>query len=170
LLDRKRARRVVRAIREVGIHPDPTQAEEALDQHERMCPGRGAEEVAVRCFPERRVSKWVVSDRGLRTMWDAAASPVDARLGVSQLAGKAPRNELEMGATRRERALGIRKFGLASAVHSKIDAMVSARRCVNRRFLAAIGEGLADVNAGRVLTTQELKKSFEAEFGPIAWQ
>jgi predicted transcriptional regulator len=37
-------------------------------------------------------------------------------------------------------------------------------------FLAAIGEGLADVNAGRVLTTQELKKSFEAEFGPIAWQ
>ena len=25
-------------------------------------------------------------------------------------------------------------------------------------------------HAGRVLTTQELKKSFEAEFGPIAWQ
>jgi hypothetical protein len=43
--------------------------------------------------------------------------------------------------------------------------------CVNTvAFLAAIGEGLADVNAGRVLTTQELKKSFEAEFGPIAWQ
>jgi hypothetical protein len=40
----------------------------------------------------------------------------------------------------------------------------------HRRFLAAIGEGLADLNAGRVLTTQELKKSFEAEFGPIAWQ
>jgi predicted transcriptional regulator len=32
----------------------------------------------------------------------------------------------------------------------------------HRRFLAAIGEGIADVNAGRVLTTQELKKSFEA--------
>src|SRR6186713_2574610 len=31
-----------------------------------------------------------------------------------------------------------------------------------RRFLAAIGEEPADVNAGRVLTTQELKKSFEA--------
>ncbi len=29
---------------------------------------------------------------------------------------------------------------------------------------------LADVNAGRMLPTQELKKSFEAEFGPIAWQ
>jgi hypothetical protein len=40
----------------------------------------------------------------------------------------------------------------------------------HRRFSAAIGEGLADVDAGRVLTTQELKKSFEAEFGPIAWQ
>jgi hypothetical protein len=26
-----------------------------------------------------------------------------------------------------------------------------------------------DVNAGRLLTTQELKKSFEAEFGPTAW-
>ncbi len=40
----------------------------------------------------------------------------------------------------------------------------------HRRFLAAISAGLADVNAGRMLTTQELKKSFEAEFGPIAWQ
>lgn len=40
----------------------------------------------------------------------------------------------------------------------------------HRRFLAAIGEGLADIDAGRVLTTQELKKSFEAEFGPIASQ
>jgi prevent-host-death family protein len=40
----------------------------------------------------------------------------------------------------------------------------------HRRFWAAIGEGLVVVDAGRVLTTQELKKSLEAEFGPIAWQ
>jgi prevent-host-death family protein len=39
-----------------------------------------------------------------------------------------------------------------------------------RRFLAAIDEGLADVDAGRVMTTDELKQSLEAEFGPIAWQ
>ncbi len=38
----------------------------------------------------------------------------------------------------------------------------------HRRFLTAIGDGLADVNAGRVLTTQELKKSFEAEFAVVA--
>jgi prevent-host-death family protein len=38
----------------------------------------------------------------------------------------------------------------------------------HRRFLAAIDEGLADADAGRVLTTQDLKKSLEAEFGPIA--
>jgi hypothetical protein len=51
-----------------------------------------------------------------------------------------------------------------------IGATQSAALREHRGFLAAIGEGLADVNAGRVLTTQELKKSFEAEFGPIAWQ
>jgi hypothetical protein len=42
--------------------------------------------------------------------------------------------------------------------------------CVNTVVFWQQGEGLADVNAGRVLTTQELKKSFEVEFGPIAWQ
>jgi len=40
----------------------------------------------------------------------------------------------------------------------------------HRRFLAAVEEGLADADAGRVLTTQDLRKSLEAEFGPIAWQ
>lgn len=38
-----------------------------------------------------------------------------------------------------------------------------AALCDHRRFLAAIGEGLADVDAGHVLTTQELNKSIEAE-------
>ena len=38
----------------------------------------------------------------------------------------------------------------------------------HRRFVAAIEEGLADANAGRVLSTQELMRSLETEFGPIA--
>ncbi len=40
----------------------------------------------------------------------------------------------------------------------------------HRRFVAAIEEGLADANAGRVLSTQDLMRSLETEFGPIAWQ
>jgi len=40
----------------------------------------------------------------------------------------------------------------------------------HRRFVAAIEEGLADADAGRVLSTQELMRSLETEFGPIAWQ
>ena len=40
----------------------------------------------------------------------------------------------------------------------------------HRRFVAAVEEGLADANAGRVLSTQELMRSLETEFGPIAWQ
>ena len=51
-----------------------------------------------------------------------------------------------------------------------VDATEFAALREHRRFLEAINEGTADVDAGRVLTTQELKKSFEAEFGPIAWQ
>jgi prevent-host-death family protein len=51
-----------------------------------------------------------------------------------------------------------------------VDATEFAALREHRRFLEAINEGMADVDAGRVLTTQELKKSFEAEFGPIAWQ
>lgn len=39
-----------------------------------------------------------------------------------------------------------------------------------RRFLAAIEEGLADADAGRTVTTDELKASLEHELGPIAWQ
>lgn len=38
------------------------------------------------------------------------------------------------------------------------------------RFVSAVEEGLADVEAGRVMTTDELKQSLEAELGPIAWQ
>jgi hypothetical protein len=37
-------------------------------------------------------------------------------------------------------------------------------------LLAAIDEGLADVAAGRTMTTDELKQSLEATFGKIAWQ
>jgi predicted transcriptional regulator len=40
----------------------------------------------------------------------------------------------------------------------------------HRRFVDAVNEGLADVEAGRVLTTDELKASLEAEFGSIAWR
>ena len=38
------------------------------------------------------------------------------------------------------------------------------------RFVAAVSEGLADMEAGRVLTTDELKRSLEVELGPIAWR
>ena len=38
------------------------------------------------------------------------------------------------------------------------------------RLLSAVAEGLADIAAGRVMTTDELKASLEAELGPIAWQ
>ena len=40
----------------------------------------------------------------------------------------------------------------------------------HRRFVAAVEEGLADVETGRVLTTDELKQSLDAEFGKITWQ
>jgi len=40
----------------------------------------------------------------------------------------------------------------------------------HRRFVAAVEEGLADVDAGRVLTTEELKLSLEAQLGPLAWR
>ena len=40
----------------------------------------------------------------------------------------------------------------------------------HRRFVAAVEEGLTDAEAGRVMTTDELKASLEAELGPIAWQ
>lgn len=40
----------------------------------------------------------------------------------------------------------------------------------HRRFVDAVSERLADVEAGRVLTTDELKASLEAEFGTIAWR
>jgi prevent-host-death family protein len=40
----------------------------------------------------------------------------------------------------------------------------------HRHFVGAVNEGLADVEAGRVLTTDALKASLEAEFGSIAWR
>ncbi len=39
-----------------------------------------------------------------------------------------------------------------------------------RRLIAAVEEGLADSEAGRTLSTDELKSSLENELGPIAWQ
>lgn len=39
----------------------------------------------------------------------------------------------------------------------------------HRCFVDAVNEGLADVEAGRVLTTDEVEASLEAEFGSIAW-
>lgn len=51
-----------------------------------------------------------------------------------------------------------------------VDAEEFALLREHKRFVAAIEEGLADANAGRVLSTQDLKKSLETEFGPIAWQ
>jgi prevent-host-death family protein len=51
-----------------------------------------------------------------------------------------------------------------------IDASEFAALREHRRFLDAVRVGLADVEAGRVLTTPEIKKSLEAEFGPIAWR
>jgi len=40
----------------------------------------------------------------------------------------------------------------------------------HRRFVAAVEQGLADVEAGRIVTTEELKRGLEAELGPIAWR
>jgi prevent-host-death family protein len=51
-----------------------------------------------------------------------------------------------------------------------IDASEFAALREHRRFLGAVRAGLADVEAGRVLTTPEIKKSLDAEFGPIAWR
>jgi prevent-host-death family protein len=51
-----------------------------------------------------------------------------------------------------------------------VDAEEFALLREHKRFVAAIEEGLADASAGRVLSTQDLKKSLETEFGPIAWQ
>lgn len=51
-----------------------------------------------------------------------------------------------------------------------VDAQEFALLREHKRFVAAIEDGLADANAGRVLSTQDLKKSLETEFGPIAWQ
>ena len=39
-----------------------------------------------------------------------------------------------------------------------------------RRFVAAVEAGLSDVAAGRVLSTAELKRSLEAQLGPLAWR
>ena len=51
-----------------------------------------------------------------------------------------------------------------------IDASEFAALREHRRFLDAVRVGLADVETGRVLTTPEIKKSLEAEFGPIVWR
>jgi prevent-host-death family protein len=51
-----------------------------------------------------------------------------------------------------------------------VDANEFAALREHRRFLDAVRAGLGDVEAGRVLTTPELKRSLEAEFGPIAWR
>ena len=51
-----------------------------------------------------------------------------------------------------------------------VDATEFAALREHRRFLNAVRAGLADVEAGRVLTTPEIRKSLEAEFGPIAWR
>ena len=40
----------------------------------------------------------------------------------------------------------------------------------HRRFVAAVEAGLADHDAGRVMSTDELKDSLDSELGPIAWQ
>jgi prevent-host-death family protein len=51
-----------------------------------------------------------------------------------------------------------------------IDASEFAALREHRRFLDAVRAGSADVEGGRVPTTPEVKKSLEAEFGPIAWR
>jgi prevent-host-death family protein len=38
------------------------------------------------------------------------------------------------------------------------------------RFMKGVVEGLADVEAGRVHTSEEIKAYLEKEFGPIPWQ
>jgi len=90
---------------------------------------------------------------------------------------KAPVSTTELSERAEELVRGVHDTGDAVVVLQGgqpaavlIGASEFAALREHRRFLAAIGEGLADVNAGRVLTTQEIKKSFEAEFGPIAWQ
>lgn len=40
----------------------------------------------------------------------------------------------------------------------------------HRRFVVAIERGLSDVQAGRVASTDDVKRSLESEFGPIRWQ
>jgi len=41
--------------------------------------------------------------------------------------------------------------------------------CMRERqaFLEAVGRGLADVQAGRVISDEELKKQLDVEFGPL---
>jgi prevent-host-death family protein len=51
-----------------------------------------------------------------------------------------------------------------------VDAEEFALLRGHRRFVAAVEEGLEDADAGRVLSTNELKKSLETELGPIAWR
>ena len=39
--------------------------------------------------------------------------------------------------------------------------------CYEREFIASVREGLADVEAGRVLTTEEVERRLNDEFGPL---
>ena len=41
------------------------------------------------------------------------------------------------------------------------------RICERARFIASIEEGLADVEAGRVFTSEEVEKELERSFGPL---
>ena len=69
---------------------------------------------------------------------------------------------------RAAKAVAVAQDGQPAAV--LVDAEEFALLREHKRFVVAIEEGLADVNAGRVLSTQDLKKSLESEFGPIAWR
>jgi prevent-host-death family protein len=101
-----------------------------------------------------------------------AASLVDMRSDAAPPISTAELSENAADLVRRVRETGeaviVVQDGQPAAV--LVDATEFAALREHRRFLESIGEGLADVEAGRVVTTEELKRSFEAEFGSIAWQ
>jgi prevent-host-death family protein len=64
------------------------------------------------------------------------------------------------------RALVITQNGKPAAVLITPEEFDHLRE--HHRFLAALREGLADADAGRVISDAELERDLDAEFGPLA--
>lgn len=83
-----------------------------------------------------------------------------------------PIAELKTNLSEVVRGLESRPRPLVITLNGKPAAVVMSPREFDRltsqqRFVAAVGEGLADVEAGRVYTDEEVFGELEAEFGPI---